>query len=464
VFSAPQLRSAGAPPLLEVWIGTLALVGALCLLPNCSCSSSPVLSDAGADAGQDGDSGVGDAGRGDSGDGGSSDGGEDDAGPPDAGNGDAGPFHEYDSGAIIPTLGAGSGSGIISLPDGGGVALGATANFHSNFAYIANSGQAVGDSFVSRVDTATGVEVARYPSVVPIDNEGTLLCTPGDLQSCLIDLGPTYYDNAPSRTVVDLNGGVFVANRGQCDWANCAPGGGKFQGYSAGAYDSSHLFVQGSVSYVANYVDHPEQCAPRCANRLGWALPDGGAFPFTAGAQLPLAGGSSLALPPGEVLMPSAGADAGLAPDVWAHPCLWPDGGAHDPGDVTDPTNYDDCARFSIPLGAPNGYDLSDAGYSDRFAPRGLAISKTCGSFEGIGQSCDLYVGLTEPHAESAQVVHLDHRTNFGVKNTIDTHLTELGVYGAAIDCEGILWGTNRGNPQAVVGIDTASDQLVTQW
>ena len=69
---------------------------------------------------------------------------------------------------------------------------------------------------------------------------------------------------------------------------------------------------------------------------------------------------------------------------------------------MTDPTNYDDCARFTIPLGAPNGYDLKvQSNYTDRFAPRGIAISKNCGAL-GTELGCDLYVGLTEPAAESA--------------------------------------------------------------
>ena len=38
-------------------------------------------------------------------------------------------------------------------------------------------------------------------------------------------------------------------------------------GTNAAAPSSTHQFVQGSVTYVANFVDHPEQCAPRCPAR-----------------------------------------------------------------------------------------------------------------------------------------------------------------------------------------------------
>ena len=41
--------------------------------------------------------------------------------------------------------------------------------------------------------------------------------------------------------------------------------------------------VQGSVTYIANRVDHPDQCAPRCQNRQGWNLPDGGPAIFSVG-------------------------------------------------------------------------------------------------------------------------------------------------------------------------------------
>jgi len=53
-------------------------------------------------------------------------------------------------------------------------------------------------------------------------------------------------------------------------------------------------------------VDHPEQCAPRCQNRQGWNLPDGGPAIFSSGLTLPGVG----SIPSTEVLMPGpAGGD-----------------------------------------------------------------------------------------------------------------------------------------------------------
>jgi hypothetical protein len=392
--------------------------------------------------------------------GGSSSGGKTDGGA----KGDAGNPTGPQSTPVTPASldGGGIGAGVSELPDGGGIALGNVANFKSHFAYLANSGQQADTSFVSRVDTDTGAEVARYPSVIPLDNGGRLLCDAGQPTTCLVDVTSTFYDNAPSRTVVDLNGGLFVANRGQCDWADCTPGAGAYVGPGDPGGNANGVFVQGSVTYVANRVDHPEQCAPRCVNRLGWALPDGGSVSFTSGTSLPLADGGTIAIPPSEVLLPGAGQT--LAPDVWAHPCQ---DGTHDPSDVTDPTNYDDCVQFTIPVGSPNGYDLpfeQTAGLGqDRFAPRGLAISKNCGGFEGPGQLCDLYVGLTEPHGESGYLLHLSHTSNFGVQNVIDSHLTGYGMYGAAIDCEGILWGPGLESPNRF-GVDTNTDMPVSTW
>ena len=360
--------------------------------------------------------------------------------------------------------GGGFGSGVTNNPDGG-VSLGSAANFKSDFAYLSNSGQRAGSSFVSRVNTKTGLEEARYPSVLPLDNNGVNLCTAGQPSSCLVDLDVTYFDNAPSRTVVDLNGGVFVANRGQCDWQKCTADVGNVS-YNPNNPDGTTMLgaVQGSVTYIANRVDHPEQCTPRCQNRQGWNLPDGGAAIFSSGSSLPLPDGGTVTLPSDEVISPSpadgdAGALLGYAPDLVNHPCL--DNGAHSPTDVTDPTNYDDCARFTIPLGAPNGYDLkTQHGYADRFAPRGLAISKNCGSLNNA-LACDLYVGLTEPAAESSQIIHLGFQNNFQVANTIDTGVNNYALYGAAIDCDGVLWA---GHGNARVGLNTADDTLMSTW
>lgn len=356
--------------------------------------------------------------------------------------------------------GGGLGTGIVNLADGGGVTLGSQVNFNSFFAYLSNSAQAAGDSFVSRINTKTGQEEARYPSVMPLDNGGKNLCQGKTASTCLVDLDTTYYDNAPSRTVVDLNGGVFVANRGQCDWAVCTADMGNLS-YNPNNPDSNMVgAVQGSVTYIANRVDHPDQCAPRCQNRKGWNLPDGGPAIFSSGLALPNVG----TIPATEVLSPNPGGGstatlATFSPDVVNHPCL--DNGAHDPTDVTDPTNYDDCARFTIPLGAPNGYDLKvQSAYTDRFAPRGIAISKNCGAL-GSQLACDLYVGLTEPASETSQIIHLGFQNNFGVVSVTDSAQTNYALYGAAIDCDGLLWA---GHAQSIMSLNTSTDQLASSW
>ena len=160
--------------------------------------------------------------------------------------------------------GGGFGTGVVNLSDGGGISLGGGANFSSSFAYLSNSAQSLGASFVSRVNTATGIVEARYPSVQPLDNTGVNLCSPKNPSSCIVDLDVTYYDNAPSRTVVDLNGGVFVANRGQCDWALCTAdmGNTSYNPHNPDGLSATDLMVgavQGSVTYIANRVDHPDQ-------------------------------------------------------------------------------------------------------------------------------------------------------------------------------------------------------------
>jgi streptogramin lyase len=65
------------------------------------------------------------------------------------------------------------------------------------FAWLAN----VGAGTVSKIDTKTGKEVARYYSVFPIDGMGK--------PTGLLPAAP----NSPSRTAVDQNGDLWVANR-----------------------------------------------------------------------------------------------------------------------------------------------------------------------------------------------------------------------------------------------------------
>ncbi len=119
---------------------------------------------------------------------------------------------------------AGVGNGVTLAPDGGIMLSNNSAQLH--FAWIANSSAGT----VSKFDTETGNEVARYYSVIPEDGLGR---TDGGVARLTADQA-----NSPSRTAIDLNGDVWVANR--------APG------------------YQGSVTKIAN---DPSSCR---------RLPDGG--------------------------------------------------------------------------------------------------------------------------------------------------------------------------------------------
>jgi hypothetical protein len=118
----------------------------------------------------------------------------------------------------------GTGNGVVLAPDGG-IMLGSSAT-ELHFAWIANASAGT----VSKFDTQTGNEVARYYSVIPMDGLGR---TDGG-----VALLTANQFNSPSRTAIDLNGDVWVANR--------APG------------------YQGSVTKIAN---DPSSCRH---------LPDGG--------------------------------------------------------------------------------------------------------------------------------------------------------------------------------------------
>ena len=106
----------------------------------------------------------------------------------------------------------GTGDGVTFGPDGGIILSHNSTALH--FAWIANASAGT----VSKFDTQTGNEVARYYSVVPMDGLGR---TDGGVAFLT-----TNQANSPSRTAIDLNGDVWVANR--------APG------------------AQGSVTKIAN--------------------------------------------------------------------------------------------------------------------------------------------------------------------------------------------------------------------
>src|SRR5258707_6235463 len=139
-----------------------------------------------------------------------------DGGP---GGGDGGPTidggwnHDNGPGDFVLDGGPnGTGDGVTFGPDGGIILSSNSTALH--FAWIANASAGT----VSKFDTQTGNEVARYYSVIPMDGLGR---TDGGVALLTGNVA-----NSPSRTAIDLNGDVWVANR--------APG------------------LQGSVTKIAN--------------------------------------------------------------------------------------------------------------------------------------------------------------------------------------------------------------------
>ncbi len=125
-----------------------------------------------------------------------------DGGPSDGGPGDL----PSDSGILIDGSGGGSitldggsggyGDGVTLGPDGGIVLDSRQIDLH--YAWIANNSAGT----VSKFDTKTGNEVARYYTVVPRDGVGQPVANVDYTQH-----------NSPSRTAIDLYGNVWIANR-----------------------------------------------------------------------------------------------------------------------------------------------------------------------------------------------------------------------------------------------------------
>jgi len=151
-----------------------------------------------------------------------------DGGPTDGGDrtdggprGDGGILDPTQSGGIPQggfsldggSVGTPSGSGVQVSPSGGIILNSNDVQLH--FAWVANNSAGT----VSKYDTVNNKEVARYQSVLPVGG-----LRPGGA-------------NSPSRTAIDLNGDVWVANR--------APG------------------IQGSVTKIIN---DPSACPDRNHN------------------------------------------------------------------------------------------------------------------------------------------------------------------------------------------------------
>jgi hypothetical protein len=233
--------------------------------------------------------------------------------------------------------------------------------------------------------------------------------------------------NSPSRTVIDRNGNIFVVLR--------APP-------YPGATSPTSPNLQAGVTKIINVSDHSDQCVPRCANRANWALPDGGAFPFTMGLPLPLSDGGTLTLYPSSYQPIAAGTNT-----TKAFTCV---GSTYT--DETDPTNYDDCVQFSIPLGDPNPDPNADPSGLTAGASFGRAgvVAPNC---DPTTHRCDVWVGLWS----GAKWVQLGY-SSYDVSS-----VTAAGVspYGATVDCRGILWSVGQ-TPSGSYGISGITTVGVT--
>ncbi|MHB1844413.1 MAG: hypothetical protein ACYCWW_06200 [Deltaproteobacteria bacterium] len=354
---------------------------------------------------------------------------------------------------------AGQSIGVVNGPDGG-VTLGPAANFTSNFAWVANE-----DGTVSMVDTDTQSIWGRYPAAIPVDMAGTNTCSggPGYTSSMSTMLSSGYHScEGTSRTVVDLNGGVFAANRVWSGWCFYDPGN-----YSA----PGSAQMQPSVTHIANSKDHlidpffpNASCKVRCPGRNG-------GLPVTSHQ---IGGG---------VIAPWSSAYTGN-PALW---CPDPngtvvyDGGTYDdPTSSCNPVNYDDCALFTVPIGGQNGWNQNGVNTTGSWVPRGEVISSNC---DPLSRDCDMWVGLSNgglmvrlsavapPGTATAcgsggsSFVPFTPTAAIGLAQDDKGNQIPVGgawsgssPYGAAIDCRGWLWADNPGGgPQPV--IDTSGDQ-----
>lgn len=106
---------------------------------------------------------------------------------------------------LPPSMGTG-GDGV-GLDENGDLVLDST-ELELHFLWIANDYEGT----VSKIDTRTGQEVARYASVTHesiVDHTGGSAFRTWNQSAC----GGAHADNRPSRTAIDLHGNVWVANR-----------------------------------------------------------------------------------------------------------------------------------------------------------------------------------------------------------------------------------------------------------
>jgi hypothetical protein len=290
-------------------------------------------------------------------------------------------------------------SGVTLDPDGGIILNSGSQQFY--YMWIANNDH----GWVSKYDTRTAKEVARYWSVIPKDcaNSTGPPCTAGNLQpqlvscpggmtppACATDLG----QSNPSRTAIDLYGDVWIANRA--------------------------VGTAGSVTKIANDISS-------CIDRNG----DG---KITTSHDID--------------------GDGKIDPTVCTGTCP---GATCDcemvmppPGSKLDPLAYDECVLFSTPIGTNGDGDI---------AGRGIAISR--GAIEG--GAGDVWVAN---HHEQ-KVYKLNNLNGQIVPADTMGHMSlDLSIkpYGLIVDSQQRLWVVKV--PSAPVEmdlIDTTTGAFIAQ-
>jgi hypothetical protein len=312
----------------------------------------------------------------------------------------------YDSGTNA-TIGPGqwnpttqNSTGVV-LTDAGTLVLNSGGD-QTDYAWISNCTGAQ----VSKIDTKTGMEVARYWSVVPVDGQGKANgLTPSPSGGCFND-GAT----SPSRTAVDLNGDVFVANR--------APGG------------------QGSATKIANL---QLECVSRSGNGTIQTSSD--------------LNGDGIIDPMTEMFPPA---------DAQGNPT----------GNLSDPSIYDDCVLWSQPVGSsgPSGAIAARAIVIDQGIEGGAGnvwvgihkeskfykLDNATGAILPVGQGQPNYVSIPIPPygavvdgqgrlwAVGVGTGHLAMiNTITGIADGVDRYTNSfscLSSYGVGIDGKGRIW------------------------
>ncbi|MHB8417117.1 MAG: hypothetical protein ACYDCL_03510 [Myxococcales bacterium] len=400
---------------------------------------------------------------------------------PDAGTGQSGAPSTQTTNTQIDGGVSGVGLFVVINADGGGVTLGPVANFKHNFAWIANN-----DGTLSVINTDTATEVGNYPAAIPVDMAGQNFCKSnppgygGKISNAMKCMLQNPGQESTSRTVVDLNGGVFVANRA----------------WNGGCEVSGDQMDQPSVTHINNAIDHlsdPDyplaSCAVRCPGRNGGASLTSSQF-SGAPTIAPYSGfytsKPSLWCPDPTGTLSAQGSKS---PIVY--------GGKQyvDPTDFCNPVNYDDCAMYTIPIGAHNGYNQYGINTQGSYLARGEVIAPNC---DPLTRECDIWVGLSwgglavrlsgrqpaqctkpdgsgscwNPPGWSAGSTFYPHMPTAVVPFATDGSGGQISIgsqwngatpYGAVVDCRGYLWGDNpgydpdppAGNGHMLYGIDT---------